>query len=505
MRKYLLSLDNGGTYIKAALLDTAGYQIGIAKRHNGIINLGNGMIEFDQEQLWETNCRCIRDVLQQTGISPTEIACVGFAGQGKGLYMIDRNGQSFRNAIASSDSRAESYCHMWRMDGTAERMFPKLFQYPVPGQTVPILRWLKQNEPENYARIGYVFSMKDFLLYCLTGKIFAGKGSQSGTLLVNLLTQDYDYELLENFGIPEMQNCLPELKWDTELCGTVSVEAAAFCGLCAGTPVSAGMFDVDASALAMGVANPNDVFTIFGTCGINGYISNKPVTNRTISFNSLYSLKNTYLIEEGSNASSGVLEWVLKVLLNDSGDSEMYYSVNAMVDVDPNEDDHLVFFPSLTGFLHGGGKGSVYSRGAWVGVSPEHGRNQMLRAVYEGVVFTHMVQLEHLLQNCDRPKKIRVAGGATNSSVWMQMYADALQIPVEIEENCEMGTKGVAIASAVAVGIYHDIQEAVATMSRPGTLIQPRAEYAHIYKKKFERFKKVMNAMDEVWPALRDK
>ena len=502
MRRYLLSLDNGGTYIKAALLDTAGRQIGIAKQHNGVINLGDGLIEFDQEQLWETNCRCIREVLRETGVNPAEIACVGFAGQGKGLYMVDREGRCFRNAITSSDSRAEEYCRMWQADGTAERMFPKVFQYPVPGQTVPLLRWLKDHEPENYARIGYVFSMKDYLFYRLTGKPIAGKGSQSGTLLVNLRTQDYDPELLDAFGIPEMQSRLPELKWDTELCGGVSEEAAAVCGLCADTPVSAGMFDVDASALAMGVADPKDMFSIFGTCGVNGYISRTPVTNRSVSFNSLYSLEDTYLIEEGSNASSGVLEWVLKVLFNGS-DEAAYQTVNAMVDVDPETDDHLVFLPSLTGFLHGG-KGSIYSRGAWIGLSPEHDRAQMLRAVYEGVVFTHMIQLSHLLANRERPEKIRVAGGATGSRVWMQMYADALQIPVEIEENCEMGPKGVAIASAVATGIYPDIHEAVRCMTRPGVLIQPRAEYAGVYSRKFERFRKIMEVMDAAWPVLRD-
>ena len=84
------------------------------------------------------------------------------------------------------------------------------------------------------------------------------------------------------------------------------------------------------------------------------------------------------------------------------------------------------------------------------------------------------------------------------------MYADALQIPVEIEENCEMGPKGVAIVSAVAAGIYSDIHEAVRSMTRPGVLIQPRAEYAGVYSRKFERFRKIMEVMDGAWPVLRD-
>ena len=127
MRRYLLSLDNGGTYIKAALLDTAGRQIGIAKQHNGVINLGDGLIEFDQEQLWETNCRCIREVLRETGVNPAEIACVGFAGQGKGLYMVDREGRCFRNAITSRIPARRNTAACGRPTARRSACFPKCF------------------------------------------------------------------------------------------------------------------------------------------------------------------------------------------------------------------------------------------------------------------------------------------------------------------------------------------------------------------------------------------
>lgn len=499
MQKYLLSVDNGGTYIKAVLFDIHGSQIAVVKHRNCIINKGYGWVELDQEELWNINCKCIKEIMIKADIKPEEILCIGFAGQGKGLYMVDSAGKSFRNAITSSDSRADSYCRMWEADGTADRYFTKLYQTPVAGQTVPLLRWLKDNEPDNYNRIRWVFSMKDYLFYRLTGKAIGGKGSQSGTCLVNLDKKDYDLELLQAFGIPEVQNKLPPLVWDTELCGEVTEEASIQCGCAIGTPVSAGMFDVDASAIAMGVIDPKQMFIIAGTCGINGYISRELVANHSVMFNSLYSLPDTYLIEEGSSTSAGVLEWVIGVIFEEEKKEILYSKINQMVEDTVPEKSKLMFMPFLNGFRHGGTEGSANSRGSWVGLCPEHTRADMVRAVYEGVVFTHMIHLEHLLKNRKLPEKILMAGGATQSKVWVQIFADSLGIPVEIINNEEMGAKGVAVASAVAVGLYSDIKNASKNMIHKGTLIYPRKEYYKIYSEKYERYKKTVYIMEEIW------
>lgn len=502
MKKYLLCIDNGGTYIKASLLDYQGKQHYQTKRKNGVLNLGNGQVEFDLEKLWATNCECIRAVISDNNVDPQEIACVAFAGQGKGLYMVDREGKCFRNAITSSDARAESYCKQWKDDGTAEQQYSCTYQYPMAAQTVPMLRWLKQNEPENYARIGWIFSMKDYLVYRMTGNAVAGLGSQSGTCLVNLNTGEYDLSLLELFGIPEVADKLPTLKGDTELCGAVSAQAEQECGCAAGTPVAAGMFDVDAAALAMGTLAPEDMFIILGTCGINGYIADAPVTNRTITYNSLYPIPGKYLIQEGGNASSGVLEWVVKVLFENNRDN-IYDEINAIVESVPADASVPVFIPSLSGFTHGCTQGSAESRGAWIGLCPEHSRAEMLRAVYEGVVFTHMIEIDDLLKNRSKPEKVRIAGGATASKVWMQMFADALQIPVEIITEGETGAKGVAITASVAANIYSDLNAAVKAMVVPGTVIMPDKDKADVYREKFLRFRRIMELAETIWPEFK--
>lgn len=502
MGKYILGVDNGGTYIKAVLFDVKGNQIALEKQQNHVIHMAGGRAEFDEEALWKTNCDCMRKVIKKAGIKKEDICCIGFSGQGKGLYMVDDEGNPFRNAITSSDLRADSYCKKWEQDGAARKVFHKILQRPVAGQTVSILRWMKEHEPENYKKIRWVFSMKDYLLFRLTGIPAAGKGSQSGTCLVNLLTQDYDPQLLEEFEISEIENKLPPLVWDTQICGYVTREAALECGCQEGTPVAAGMFDVDAAAVAMGVTDEKSVFMIVGTCGINGYISKEPVTNGTVMFNSLYSLKGTYLIEDSSAASAGILEWVNRAFFADKQGRELYDEINEMVEDTEPEHSKLIFLPSLYGFKHGGDEGSFQSRGAWIGLCPEHTRKEMLRAVYEGIVFVHKVHLEHLLENRDRPSLIKIAGGVTNSKVWVQMFSDILQMPMEVIENSEMGAKGVAIASAAAIGIYSDMDEAISEMTSAGQIVYPRKKYEDIYTEKYNRFKMVMEAMERIWPLF---
>ena len=116
MKKYLLGVDNGGTYIKAALYDFKGKQIGITKEYNEKIIPGIGMSEYNQDTLWQINCNCIKNVIEGTGIDPNEIACLGISGQGCGFYAIDSKGQNICNAISSSDQRAVKYVEKWEKD-----------------------------------------------------------------------------------------------------------------------------------------------------------------------------------------------------------------------------------------------------------------------------------------------------------------------------------------------------------------------------------------------------
>ncbi len=470
MKKYLLGLDNGGTYIKAAVFDSNGNQISHAKKHNHEIILRSRWSEYDLEELWQTNCECMREAIRLADIPEDEIAAIGIASQGCGFYAVDESGKVFRNAITSRDGRAIEQSLLWESNGTEEKAYSLNYRHSFSGHLNTILAWLKENEPENYDRIGLLFSLKDYLVYRLTGEAIAGIGCQSPNGIWNFKTQEFDPQLAQMFGIPEMADKFGKLCWDTDIGGKVSLEAAEQCGCAPGTVVAAGSHDVVATALAMGITSPEYCFIITGTHGINGCLSPTPILNGTVSYNELFAFPGEYLIEEGYPSSSGTLDWVISILFSGQNLSlkEIYDTINCEVMQIKPEEDCPLFLPFLNGYRDNG-----YASGTWFGLRPEHTRAHLLRAVYEGVAFSHLLQMEHIFANRSRPDCIRMAGGATNSKVWVQIFADVFGIPMEIVSGAEMGAKGAAIDASVACGIYSDVQSAVSKMTCSGEVIEP--------------------------------
>lgn len=500
MPNYVIGVDNGGTFIKAAIYDESGQMVGLAKEPGQVINNSPGLVERDQQLLWDANCACIKNAIQNSGIDPKNILALGFAGQGKGVYMLGERGEIIRNALTSSDTRSWRYVERWEKDGTAEKVFGMTFQKVSESQPVSILAWMKDHEPETYRKIRWVLSMKDYLVYRMTGEVVSDYCNQSGSNYINLATNEYDPEILRLLGIPEISRALPPLMNAADVCGLVTPEAAEATGCVPGTKIITGMFDVDATAIASGLVDEDRLCVIAGTHGVNVYLAREPVKNKTIMLNSLYCIPGYYLIEEGASTSAGILEWVLKILYNaelrqtSTGCNNLYAELNETVSRIEPENCDVLFLPFLNG-----SRDNVLAKGVWLGMSAADGRDQFLRSVYEGVVFAHRNLVDRLLLNRKKPKAIRLSGGAANSDVWVQIFADALNIPIEIVDGKELGTRGVAIAAAIASGLYQDFSSAVAKNTNVRKTVQPRPDKVLVYDAKYRRFTAAMQQMDPLW------
>jgi len=501
--KYLLGIDNGGTYAKAALFDEKGGQIAVSSRLVQNEHPKPGYSERDMVRLWEANRDAIRETLDKSGVSPTHIAGISFSGHGKGLYLLNGDGTPSRNGILSTDSRAFEYVDRWNNDGTAQKVREKTLQPILACQPVSLLRWLKDNEPEVYERAAMVLSVNDYIRYCLTGEAYGEITTFSGGNLVNMQTGSYDKELLALFGIEEAYDKLKPLKAPAELCGYVTKKAAEETGLMEGTPVSAGMFDIDACGIASGLSDEDKMCMIAGTWSINEFIAREPVLNSPTSLNSIFCIPGYYIIEESSPTSAGTLEWFIENLLSHEKEemrrkgASVYDIINEWVESVPPEEPLPVFLPFLSGSDE-----SPIAKGTFVGLTSYHTKKHLIRAVFEGVVFSHMTHVKRLLLNREVPKSISLTGGAANSKIWAQMFADALQIPVDVIEGKEMGALGAAIAAGVAVGIYRDYSEAISSMVKVSYTLQPRKGYAELYEMKYKNYRRVNDALSTVWQHL---
>jgi len=498
MDKYLIGLDNGGTLIKAIVFDTKGNALASASAQTPILTPESGYTERDIEELWLKNCDCVDRALTKSGVDKDQVAGLAISGHGKGLYLWGKNGGPIYNGIVSTDNRAWRYPEKWKQDGTFDRNYPKLCQNLMACQQVSILAWMKDNRPDVYSQIRWVFSVKDYLRFRLTGEAFCEATDISGSGLMNLRDKCFDKKMLTDFGIGEMYECLAPIRYSYDNCGLLTREAAELTGLKEGTPIAGGMFDIDACAIAMSVLEPKDMITIAGTWSINEYISKEPVLNRdNIMMNSLYAIPGYYLIEECSATSAGNLEWYINRFIgkNDIPEGQKVYDyIESLIQTTKTEKSDVYFLPFLyASNVHPLGKAS------FIGLTSYHGQADMLRAIFEGVVFSHKMHLERLIATRQPPEVIRLAGGVTNSQFWTQMFADILNYPIELVRVKEMGALGAAMAAGVSGGIFKNYYAACSEMTSIDKVIQPNLEMHEKYQKKYEKYCAVCMALNEVW------
>ena len=503
MAKYLLGIDNGGTMSKAALFTIEGKEIATAGRKVNLIEPKPGFNERDMEQTWAGTAQAIEEVLAKSGIDPGEIAGIACTGHGNGIYLVDEQGNPVRNAVNSTDSRAQSYVDKWLADGVDEKVLPKTTQCLWPAQPNALLSWFRDNEPETIGRTRWVLMCKDYIRYKLCGQINAELTDMSGTSLMNVVTGRYDDEVLKLFGILGMKELLPPVIKTADIAGTVTAKAATRTGLKEGTPVAGGMFDIDACGLASGIIDERQMSLVAGTWGNNQYIAKEPLIDKDLFMTSCYSMPGWYLMLEGSPTSASNLEWFVTEFLAaektaaEKDGKSVYELCNEMVASVSPEETNITFLPFLYGSNVGAGAKSCF-----VGLEGFHSRAHIVRAIYEGIVFGHNTHLQRLLNFREPPAVIRFTGGAARSKVWVQMFADCFQIPVEIPAGTELGALGAAIAASVACGCYSTYPEAVQAMTSIARRQDPDPDQKDIYAEKYDRYKKIIASLSPIWKDL---
>jgi len=500
--KYLLGIDNGGTVAKAALFTGDGREVATASSKTEAITPCPGWVEFDMDRLWQATAASVRQVIEKSGVSAREVAAVACTGHGNGLYLVDAEGNPVRRAIFSADCRARAYVERWTAEGVDRAVREKTMQALWPGQPNAILAWIADHEPEVLGKTRWALMCKDFIRSRLTGEVWGELTDMSGTSLLDVNTGQYDLAVLEAFGIAGLREKLPPLRLSADLCGAVTAAAAEETGLVAGTPVAGGMFDIDACALSSALTDESQLGMTLGTWGINQYVSRTPVVHE-VFMTSRYCVPGHYLMLEGSATSASNLEWFLgqwfpeEVQAARGQGQSRYELVNHWVLQSDPARSGLLFFP----FLYGSNTAPDASA-CLVGMTARHGRGDVARAVYEGVVFGHRTHWDRLLKVRSMPQRIRASGGAARSDVWVQIVADVFQVPVEVPEGTELGALGAAMCAAVAVGIHADYRAACEAMVRLSRRFLPDPDLAELYRSKYTRYQRFLEAMEPAWKDL---
>lgn len=504
-QQYLLGLDNGGTVTKAALYSTSGAEIAVSGIQVKPIMEKVGFVERDMTQLWQANAQAIRNVLEQSHINANDIIGVAVTGHGCGAYFIDETGNPAANGIISTDTRAKEYVERWNADGTYDKLLPLTMQIIWAGQTLPIVAWHKDNRPDVLARAERVLSCKDYIRFCLTGEAYTELTDVSVANGINLNTIDYDDAIFDAFGISEYRRLFAPLKKCTDVCGTLTEKAARETGLVAGTPVAGGLCDVAACCIGTGVTSPDKMSMVAGTWSINEFLSKKPIVSKQLFQTALYCIDDYWMILENSMTSASNLEWFVKNLMGQEKQAaqeqgtSVFQTADEMVSSILPADCPVIFLPYLFGT-----NVNADAKACFLGISGLHTKAHLLRAVYEGVAFSHRTHMENLFRFRDRPSGIRISGGAARSRLWVQIFADVFQIPVEVSAGKELGTMGAAMCAGIAAGAFCDFLQAVDVFSKVEYTCMPNPETAAIYEGKFQLYTKLSGTLDATWKDWND-
>ncbi|MCG8481922.1 MAG: carbohydrate kinase, partial [Clostridia bacterium] len=265
MSKYLLSVDNGLTTTKAVIFTLEGKEV--ASSHvNTLIENNGDFVEIDMELQWANTAKVIKKCISKSEVDPREIVGVGNSGHGAGLYCLDESNRPVRKAISSMDARASSIIENWTKNGL--NSYSRIYQSFWSGQAIPLLSWLKNNEPESYGNIRSILMVKDWIIYCLTGSVGIEYTDASNSGLINPVDKKVDKELFGMFEVEEVYEKIPKLRKTTDIAGYVTKRAEEETGLMVGTPVIGGVFDCIACALGSGVYHQDKYSIIAGTWNI---------------------------------------------------------------------------------------------------------------------------------------------------------------------------------------------------------------------------------------------
>lgn len=491
MTRYFMGIDLGGTVTKAGIYTADGQEIKVVAQPLPLLNSKPGFCERNMKVLWSATCQVIRTTLAESKISPSSIHGVSFSAHGKGLYLVDKKGIPVRHGIVSSDSRAQPLITEWKKQGIDKLAYKYSLQQLWPSHPAALLRWIKQYEPENYIRIGGIFMVHDYIRYCMTNKFYCETTNISGSNLFNQYSGGFDPMLFSLFGIDEMIENMPSIIGSSDFSGYITTQAASVCGLKEGTPVFAGMFDVVGAALVSGIQDNTQLSAVAGTWSIATRVFNQIIPSDYPYVWGKYCIPGTYFIHEGSPTSASNLAWFINQFMPDM--ANCYDILNQWVIKAYDDPKDIIFFP----WLYGSNFDDKLN-GGFLGLKGHHKTEDMIYAIYQGIVFSHLLHQDKILQIKHGTECIRFTGGPTHSLIWMQMFCDASNLPLEIVNIEQSGCLAAAICAATGAGDYSDFKQAMGEITLPIMRLNP-VKYKHeILRRSFDHFKRVATVLKKL-------
>lgn len=490
---YYIGVDLGTSSVKLLLMDENGKVLKITSKEYDLYFPNPGWSEQNPTDWWEQSLAGLKELTENCDKS--QIRGISFGGQMHGLVILDKNDRVIRPAILWNDGRTQKQTDYLNNEIGKDRLSKLTGNIAFAGFTAPKILWVRENEPENFARIDKLMLPKDYLAYMLTGVMSTDYSDASGMLLLDVEHKCWSNEMLEICGVKE--EWLPKLYESYQITGRLRAEVAEELDFPKDCIVAAGAGDNAAAAVGTGTVGTGRCNLSLGTSGtlfISADEFGVDANNALHSFdhaNGRFHLMGCML-----SAASCNKWWMEEILKTDDFAVEQ-----APIDKLSREgrlgENKVFFMPYLMG------ERSPYNnpaaRAAFIGMSMDTNRADMLQAVFEGVAYGLRDSLEVARKLGAAPQRATICGGGAKSPLWRKIVANIMNLSIDTVEVEEGPAYGGAILAAVADGRYASVEEACKAIVKRKDTTEPEADLVDKYEKNYQRYRKLYPMLKEFY------
>ena len=482
-----IGIDLGTSSVKLLLVAEDGKILSSHSEKYPISYPQAGWSEQNPEDWLDAVKRGVRNLLE--GQNHAMVKGISFGGQMHGLVVLDKDDNVIRPCVLWNDGRTEKQTEYLNTIIGKEKLSSLTANIAFAGFTAPKVLWIKENEPENFAKIAKIKLPKYFIAYMLTGNHCSDLSDAAGTLLLDVQNRTWSEEMCALCSVKK--EWLPKLYESYEKVGELKKEYAELWEIPENVCVAAGAGDNAAAAVGTGIVGNGGCNISLGTSGTvfisqdNFSVDKKNALHSFCHANGKYHLMGCIL------SAASCIEWWMTVLETNDYRKEQEELEELLA---KNE---VFFLPYLMG--ERSPHNDVNAKGAFIGLRPTTTRKHLTLAVLEGVAFALKDCVEIAKQSGLEIPSTRICGGGAKSKLWRQIIANVLGIPVEVPSIEEGPSYGGAMLAMVACGAYESVEEAAQKILSVSEIVYPNADMVCLYAEKYEKFTKLYPALKEVF------
>ena len=481
--EYFIGIDLGTSAVKLLLVDAAGKICSTVSRDYPLFFPHPGWSEQNPEDWWTA----VQDGLKEltAGIDVNDVAGIGCGGQMHGLVILDGNDNVIRPAILWNDGR--TYKEVEYLNGVIgkQKLSDLTANIAFAGFTAPKILWVQKNEPENFKRIAKIMLPKDFINYKLTGVHACDYSDASGMLLLDVQHKCWSAEMLDICGVSEAQ--MPKLFESYQVIGNVTADI----GLPKTAKVVGGAGDNAAAAVGTGTVGDGACNISLGTSGTVFISSDKFGVDSTNGLHAFAHADGHFHLMGCMLSAASCNKWLCDEILK----TKDYPAEQKDITDDKLGTNHVYFLPYLMG--ERSPINDTNARATFLGMTMDSTRSDMVQAVLEGVAYAIRDSFEVAKSLGIRIERSKVCGGGAKSPLWRKIFANVLNLPLDIPQTEEGPGYGGAMLAMVGCGLYPSVKACADALVSVREAVEPDPEIAARYEKQYQNFK-------QIYPTLKD-